>query len=80
MAQMADQGPVLMVRVMATTVQILDFRATAARVVIISRVIRGINSSISLVIRATRSSSIVGSIMSSPLAYGSEIRSFIRGP
>ena len=87
-----DHGPygvqeaVLMGRVMVEAVLAQDFKVIkadmaikadkATRVVII---IRGVSSSSSRVTRATRSSLIVGSIVSSPLACASAIRSFIKG-
>ena len=40
MARMADQGPVLMVRVTEAAVQVPGFKATVTKVVTISRVIR----------------------------------------
>ena len=59
MGQVAVQDPTLMDRVMAAAALTLDSKEikaiTAARVVTIIRVIRGVNNSNSLVIRATRS-------------------------
>ena len=60
MGQLAVQDPALTVRVMAVAVLTLDSKEikviTATRVVTTSKIIRGVNSSNSLVIRATRSS------------------------
>lgn len=52
MARMADQGPILMVRVMEAVVQVPGFKVTITRVVTINRVVRGINGNNSRVIRA----------------------------
>ena len=60
MGQMAVLGPALMVRAMVVAVLTLDSKEikviTTTRVVTINRVIRGVNSSNSRVMRATRSS------------------------
>ena len=60
MGQVPVQDPTLMVWVMAVEVLTLDSKEIkvimATRVVTASRIIRGVNSSNSLVIRATRSS------------------------
>ena len=57
MGQVAVQDPVLMARVMAVAVLTLDSKEikviTTTRVVTASRIIRGVNTSNSLVIRAT---------------------------
>ena len=60
MGRVVAQDPALMDRVMEVAALILDSKEikaiTTTRAVTISRVIRGVNSSNSLVIRATRSS------------------------
>ena len=54
MARTTVQGSALMVRVMEAVAQMPGFTAKAIKVVTTSRIIRGISSNSSLVIRATR--------------------------
>ena len=86
MDRVAVQAPDLMARLTVGAVQVQVFNVIrvgravkairATKVVII---IKEISSSSSRVTRATQSSWIVGSIMPSPLASASTIRSIIKG-
>ena len=82
----AVQAPDLMGRVTMEAIPVQVFTVIKADMVIkairatkVVIIIRGVSSSSNRVTRAIRSSSIVGSIMSSPLAYASAIRNFIKG-
>ena len=85
--RVAVQAPDLMGRVMVEAVPVQDFMVIKADMAIkaiketkVVIIIRGINSSSSSrVTRATRSSCIVDSTMSSPLVCANVIRSFIKG-